>query len=52
MKKLYVIALAFVLVGWAAVVFAAPPNPGSAPPGPGARHRGPIRITGLEPSST
>ena len=39
MKKLYVIALALVLVGWAAVVFAAPPDPGSAPPGPGAHHQ-------------
>ena len=39
MKKLYVIALAFVLVGWAVVVFAAPPDKGSAPPGPGAPHQ-------------
>jgi Spy/CpxP family protein refolding chaperone len=39
MKKLYVIALAFVLVGWAVVVFAAPPDPGSAPPCPGAPHQ-------------
>ena len=39
MKKLYVMALAFVLVGWAVVVFAAPPDPGMAPPGPGAPHQ-------------
>ena len=39
MKKLSVIALAFVLVGWAVVVFAAPPGPGTAPPGPGAPHQ-------------
>ncbi len=39
MKKLYVIALALVLVGSAAVAFAAPPDAGSAPPGPGAPHQ-------------
>ncbi len=39
MKRLSVIALAFVLVGWAVVLFAAPPEPGSAPPGPGAPHQ-------------
>jgi Spy/CpxP family protein refolding chaperone len=39
MKKLYVIALAFVLVGWAVVAFAAAPDPGSAPPCPGAPHQ-------------
>jgi Spy/CpxP family protein refolding chaperone len=39
MKKLYVIALACVLVGWALAVSAAPAGPGSAPPGPGAPHQ-------------
>jgi Spy/CpxP family protein refolding chaperone len=39
MKKLYVIALALVLVGWAVVAVAAPPDPGSAPPGPCAPHQ-------------
>ena len=39
MKKLYVIALALLLVGSAVVVFAAPPDPGSGSPGSGAPHQ-------------
>ena len=49
MKKLYVIALSLLLMGSAAVVFAAPPDPGSGCPGSGAPHRvdpsaSPVRI--------
>jgi Spy/CpxP family protein refolding chaperone len=39
MKKLYVIALSLLLAGSAAVVFAAPPDPGSGCPGSGAPHQ-------------
>jgi Spy/CpxP family protein refolding chaperone len=39
MKRLYVIALALVFVGWAVVAAAAPPGPASAPPGPGTPHQ-------------
>jgi Spy/CpxP family protein refolding chaperone len=40
MRKLYVLALALLLAGSAAVVFAAPPDPGSGCPGAGAPHQG------------
>jgi Spy/CpxP family protein refolding chaperone len=41
MKKLYVIAFALLLVGWAAIAFAAPPEPVQPPPGPGWAQQGP-----------
>ena len=41
MKKSYVIAFALLIIGWGAIVCAAPPEQGAPPPGPGWAHQGP-----------